>query len=197
MKSTPNAPQLIHAITLAATSLGLSLVSLNSGCTKNNPPPIPIPKPVASKPTTHPLIIEVRGFKSSQGQCRIALYHGKDGFNQPEQATLKSTEPIPTANANPTSVLWHIDQSTLENALGDQRTTHSKLKLAASAHHDKNTNDKLDKNPLGIPNEPYGFSQNPKRGFGPPSFDEVFFEYPTEQSTDSADSSQHIIIDIR
>lgn len=197
MKSTPNAQHLIQAITLAATSLGLSLFSLNSGCTKNNPPPIPIPKQAASKPTAHPLIIEIRGLKDSQGQCRIALYHGKDGFNQPDQAILKATIPIPTENSPPTPVLWHIDQSTLENTLADQLANNTKLQLAISAHHDKNANDKLDKNPIGIPSEPYGFSQNPKRGFGPPSFEEVRFEYPTHQTNDPADSSQRVIIDIR
>jgi uncharacterized protein (DUF2141 family) len=53
---------------------------------------------------------------------------------------------------------------------------------AVSAHHDENGNDKLDKNAFGIPTEPYGFSNNPKRGFGPPKFDEVSFSVDGDES---------------
>ena len=148
-------------------------------------------------PSTPSLIIEVRGFKNSQGQCRIALYQGKDGFNQPNQAILKSTQPIPSENPNPDSVIWHIDQSTLEQALAAPPNSNANHKLAVSAHHDKNSNDKLDKNPLGIPTEPYGFSKNPKRGFGPPSFEEVQFDFPPNTETDSENSPTRIIIEIR
>ena len=41
---------------------------------------------------------------------------------------------------------------------------------AISAFHDRNANGKLDTNFLGIPSEPFGFSNNPKILFGPPSF---------------------------
>ena len=40
---------------------------------------------------------------------------------------------------------------------------------AVSAFHDVNNNGKLDTNPLGIPKEPYGFSNNARGTFGPPS----------------------------
>lgn len=39
-----------------------------------------------------------------------------------------------------------------------------------SYFHDVNGNKKLDKNFIGIPKEPYGFSNNKKGRFGPPSF---------------------------
>ncbi|MFM8401595.1 MAG: DUF2141 domain-containing protein, partial [Pirellula sp.] len=65
------------------------------------------------------------------------------------------------------------------------------VRWAVSAHHDKNSNDKLDKSPLGIPTEPYGFSNNPKRGFGPPKFDDVSF------SIDSSDSASNHRIEIK
>lgn len=152
---------------------------------------------VAPNPSTPSLMIEVRGFKDSQGQCRIALYQGKDGFNQPDQAILKSTQPISSESPNPDSVSWLIDQASLEKALGTQANDKAKHKLAVSAHHDKNSNDKLDKNPLGIPTEPYGFSQNPKRGFGPPSFEEVQFDFPSNTETNSENSPTRIIIEIR
>lgn len=40
---------------------------------------------------------------------------------------------------------------------------------------DVNDNNKMDKNFLGIPKEQYGFSNNAKGTFGPPSFDDASF----------------------
>lgn len=40
---------------------------------------------------------------------------------------------------------------------------------------DANDNNKMDKNFLGIPKEQYGFSNNAKARFGPPSFDDASF----------------------
>ena len=45
-----------------------------------------------------------------------------------------------------------------------------------SFFHDVNDNGKLNKNFLGIPKEPYGFSNNEKGSFGPPDFDKISFE---------------------
>lgn len=41
-----------------------------------------------------------------------------------------------------------------------------------SYYHDVNSNNELDSNMLGIPKEPYGFSNNQKGKFGPPSYEE-------------------------
>jgi len=45
-----------------------------------------------------------------------------------------------------------------------------------SVAHDENLNKKFDKNILGIPTESFGFSNNPKIYFGPPSFDQIRFK---------------------
>ena len=42
---------------------------------------------------------------------------------------------------------------------------------AVSVFHDLNSNGKLDSNAVGMPTEPYGFSNNAASNFGPPSFD--------------------------
>lgn len=42
--------------------------------------------------------------------------------------------------------------------------------------HDTNSNGILDKNFLGIPTESYGFSNNARGLFGPPSFNDTKFE---------------------
>jgi len=59
-----------------------------------------------------------------------------------------------------------------------QFTFHSLKKgvYAFSFFHDLNNNKKLDTNFLGIPKEPYGFSNDKKGRFGPPKFDETSLE---------------------
>ncbi len=44
--------------------------------------------------------------------------------------------------------------------------------------HDVNGNGKLDANLLGIPKEPWGFSNNAAGSFGPPKWDAIKFELP-------------------
>jgi uncharacterized protein (DUF2141 family) len=46
--------------------------------------------------------------------------------------------------------------------------------------HDENANGKLDTNFFGIPKEGYGFSNNPKAYFGPPSYGKSKFELKEE-----------------
>ena len=112
------------------------------------------------------LTVRIDGFRDRKGRCRVALYRDAQGFNQPDKAWLKETLDIPPQGV----LVWSIepDDQVFEAA--------SQTRWAISAHQDRNGNDKLDKNAFGIPTEPYGFSNNPKRGFGPPEFDEVSFE---------------------
>ncbi|MCV2356257.1 DUF2141 domain-containing protein [Paucibacter sp. B2R-40] len=48
--------------------------------------------------------------------------------------------------------------------------------LALSVFHDVNGNGKLDSNAMGMPKEPYGFSNNAAGMFGPPKFEKAQFE---------------------
>ena len=43
--------------------------------------------------------------------------------------------------------------------------------------HDENNDEKINTNFLGIPKEGYGFSNNAKGTFGPPSFDKMLFRF--------------------
>jgi uncharacterized protein (DUF2141 family) len=47
---------------------------------------------------------------------------------------------------------------------------------AFAIYHDENKNSKLDKNMLGVPTEYYGFSNNARRTFSAPSFQESSFD---------------------
>lgn len=141
-------------------------------------------KPVVQTPPTptdhKELVIEVLGLDSQEGRARLALYRNAEGFNQPDKAWTKETLEIPVQGP----LVWTVKLDA--GALKEPQ-----VRWAVSAHHDKNSNDKLDKSPLGIPTEPYGFSNNPKRGFGPPKFDNVSF------SIDSSDSASNHRIEIK
>lgn len=50
-----------------------------------------------------------------------------------------------------------------------------KGRYAISAFHDLNSNNKLDKNMVGLPTEKYGFSNNARGTFGPPSLNDQLF----------------------
>jgi uncharacterized protein (DUF2141 family) len=47
---------------------------------------------------------------------------------------------------------------------------------AVVAYQDENSNDELDRNFVGIPQENYGFSRDARSKFGPPGFDDAAIE---------------------
>ena len=47
---------------------------------------------------------------------------------------------------------------------------------AVLAYQDENGNNELDRNLIGIPKEPYGFSRDARGKFGPPKFEEAAIE---------------------
>ncbi len=49
-------------------------------------------------------------------------------------------------------------------------------------YHDENSNDEMDSNKWGMPIEAYGYSNNAKGKFGPPSFDLTLFEMNSDLS---------------
>ncbi len=55
-----------------------------------------------------------------------------------------------------------------------------KGQYAISIFQDENRNGKLDANFIGIPKEPYGFSNNMKKML-PPTFEEALFEYKDDK----------------
>ncbi|CAG5007275.1 hypothetical protein DYBT9275_04010 [Dyadobacter sp. CECT 9275] len=64
-------------------------------------------------------------------------------------------------------------------ALHDQMQVKIELepgKYALAVYHDLNGNNELDKNFIGIPKEPYGFSNNFRPRFSPPKFEDCAFD---------------------
>lgn len=48
--------------------------------------------------------------------------------------------------------------------------------FAMAIYHDRNANGTFDKTGLGLPNEPWGLSNNPRGLFGPPNVERTLFE---------------------
>ena len=118
--------------------------------------------------TATELRITLEGIRSSQGTILIGLYDSletftraielsdKDGFlNDPDRfaaVALRANVALKSA-----VVLTNLDPG----------------QYAIILFHDENGNGKLDKNALGVPTEPYGFSNNVRGFLGPPSFEEA------------------------
>jgi len=114
------------------------------------------------------LEIVVTGFSQNSGSCRIAVYLGQPHFNDPEYAIAKESIAIRDSKAT-----WQVKVVIPQES---SRDLESSTRLAVSAYHDENDNSRLDKSSFGVPTERYGFSTNPKRGFGPPQFGETAME---------------------
>jgi uncharacterized protein (DUF2141 family) len=107
---------------------------------------------VAATALAGELTIEVSGIASNKGKVYVALYDHAEAF------------PI----AGRQLVGQILDPS------APHLTVHFKEvpagRYAAVAFQDENGNGKLDKNFLGIPKEPYGFSNGARGAAGPPKF---------------------------
>jgi uncharacterized protein (DUF2141 family) len=101
------------------------------------------------------LTIEVSGITPDRGQVYVAVYDGPDTF--PVSGRQRVGQVLAPANAH------------LTVRFKDLPPGH----YAAVAYQDINGNGKLDKNFLGIPKEPYGFSEGARGSAGPPKFSEA------------------------
>lgn len=100
------------------------------------------------------LTIDISGITPDRGKVYIAIYDRPDTFPSGHQRVSQVLEP------NDRHLIAHFN-----NLPAGQ--------YAAAAFQDFNGNGKLDKNFMGIPKEPYGFSQETRGSMGPPSFAEA------------------------
>ena len=99
------------------------------------------------------LSIHVSNIKEAKGNIMIAVY--------------ESDETFLGKNVQTGFIVPVTQKGDLEFPVKDLPTGN----YAISVYHDKNENQTLDSNLLSIPTEPYGFSNNAKVLFGPPSFE--------------------------
>jgi uncharacterized protein (DUF2141 family) len=105
------------------------------------------------------LTVIVEDIKTSEGAVRVGLFNNATTF--PKAPVIGQAIDAKVAKANAASVTFkNIAPGT----------------YAVSAYQDLNGNQKLDKNFVGKPVEPYGFSRNARGMFGPPAFDDARIE---------------------
>lgn len=107
---------------------------------------------------THQLTIEIKNIPSTKGNLFIGLYQPKNDF--PVFGKQYIGKVVPVTGKTMTYTFKDLPQ-------GD---------YAFAIYHDENKNSKLDKNMLGVPTEYYGFSNNARRTFSAPSFQESSFD---------------------
>ena len=111
----------------------------------------------ATASQTADLEIEVRGMETATGTLMIALFDSRPAY--------LSEQPIATRKEPVTDSTITIRFSNL--VLGE---------YSAKVFHDENDNGTLDLGALGIPSEPYGFSNNASDPFSAPEWDETKFD---------------------
>ncbi|MES2113637.1 MAG: DUF2141 domain-containing protein, partial [Pseudomonadota bacterium] len=104
------------------------------------------------------LTVEVAGLKNAKGKVLVAVFNRADDF-------LKQPMRGAAIDARSGSVRVVIP----DLPAGD---------YALSVFHDENGNGELDANPVGMPIEPYGFSNDAMGNYGPPSFQAALVHLP-------------------
>ena len=115
--------------------------------------PVPVFAQSAARAT---VIIKITELHSERGQVKIAVFNSSETWLG-DYPTYSSTIDVVSQ-----SVSWKLT----DVHYGD---------YGIAVFHDENRNGKMDKNFLGIPQEPYGFSNNMRVTFGPPSWDKSKF----------------------
>lgn len=101
------------------------------------------------------LNISVTDFKSQEGKLNVAIFNSEQNFDDKTNWVLAAEYDVASAT---------VDVQIKNLPSGE---------YAVSVYHDKNDNNELDQNFLGIPTEGFGFSNNAMGTFGPPSFDQA------------------------
>lgn len=116
---------------------------------------------LAARPAPVLLKVEITNVKSGSGKLWLALFRPEEKFGEGKPNIYKIIEVNSTAN----------QVATFQLEPG---------KYALAVYQDLNANDVLDKNFIGIPKEPYGFSNDFRPRFSPPKFNDCAFNLPAE-----------------
>ena len=100
------------------------------------------------------LTVIVNNVQQDDGQIMLGLFNSADGFPK----TISQSSATPAKERNTAGQVLLIIRGL------------SPGQYAASTYHDLDSNSKLSTNMMGVPTEPYGFSNNARGMFGPPSF---------------------------
>ena len=107
---------------------------------------------------THKLSIHISGISKIKGSLFIAIFRATDDF--------------PVFGKQFKGIVKEVEGKTQNYTFDDL----PEGEYALAIYQDENRNKILDKNLLGVPTEIYGFSNNARRSFSAPSFQEAKFK---------------------
>lgn len=110
------------------------------------------------------LTVKVKDVLQAQGSVRMAVYNNEKSFPSESHSFRGAVLPL-KPGVNPQ---LSCDQLPFGS-------------YAVAVYHDVNNNGKMDKNGLGIPTEPYAFSNNVKVKWRAPKFREAAFSFSAQQ----------------
>ncbi len=110
------------------------------------------------------LRLQLQNIQPQKGSIKVALFNSKETFLDNKAAYLNKSLEVDQKNT------VDISFSNLPYGM-----------YTAAIFHDVNNNGKLDKNLLGVPTEPYGFSNNARSKWGPPKYDTAKFQLDQDQ----------------
>lgn len=114
--------------------------------------------PVSAQPSDGTLTFRFTGVKAAEGKVVVALFDSEAAFKA-------TRNPIRTATVDAVSPATHVSWTGLKPG-----------RYAAVAYHDRDADGQLDKLPVGLPTEDYGFSNDARGRFGAPRWSAAAFE---------------------
>ncbi len=113
------------------------------------------------------LTVVVHNVRSGEGQVMLGVFDNASSFPKNVARGLQVAAAARDASGRVTLVVRNLPPGS----------------YALSAYHDLDANGRLNNNLLGLPSEPYGFSNNARGTLGPPSFQAAAFVVPEEGLT--------------
>jgi len=116
-----------------------------------------------TSPKSANVVVQLSNLERGRGSVNVALYRSAEDFTDKPYKTLR--QQVKTGQSGASLTFENISPGT----------------YAIAVYQDLNENGELDTNFVGIPKEPYGFSNNYRPTMSSPSFEKASFELNGEQ----------------
>jgi len=113
--------------------------------------------PALASDGEHSILINIKNIKTAKGSILVAVYNNPGDYMK--NPAFSQIVPVTAAGELVINTIIPFGSYSI------------------TIFHDVNDNRSLDTNFIGIPKEPYGFSNDAKAPFGPPSFEASTFDF--------------------
>ena len=126
---------------------------------------MPLLASIGSQAQIANITLKVQGIEEAKGIMSIALFDNEEDYSSEENYAFAGDIPVKTKDF--TYVMSDIPYGT----------------YAIKIFYDVDSNGEMKKNWIGMPKEPFGFSNDAKAKMGPPSFEKASFEVKGDMDT--------------